>query len=218
MAGRTLFFKFNTGPSGHGSPAARRRGRRAQARGRDRREGVRVRGRGRPHHRRDARVQELRVGPRPRQPRLHPRLERLRHRPEPVLVGRARDARRSGSSRTAGRPAARRTAASSNRSRAPCTTSVHAEPRQAPEVRLGQDAQGPRLRRLRLQVARHRAQAQQRALLADEEGVRRQVRRHVRLVRPAGPERLQGGAPPGGGQPRARARRPPRTTRRSSST
>ena len=61
--------------------AARRgRGARAQACRRGRGQGLRVRGRGRPDAGRQPRNAEHRVGPRPQQPRLHGRLERLRHR------------------------------------------------------------------------------------------------------------------------------------------
>ncbi len=63
MAGKTLFLKFNTGPSGHGSPAAAGEALGAQACRRRRRQGLRVRGRGRPHHRRIARGDELGLGP-----------------------------------------------------------------------------------------------------------------------------------------------------------
>ncbi len=65
MEGKTLFLKFNTGPSGHGSPAAAGRGVRAEAGRSGRRQGVRVRRRRRAHARRRARNDELRVGTRP---------------------------------------------------------------------------------------------------------------------------------------------------------
>ena len=52
MEGKTLFLKFNTGPSGHGIAAGGRRGDGAEARRRRRGQGLRRRGRGRPDARR----------------------------------------------------------------------------------------------------------------------------------------------------------------------
>ena len=81
MEGRTLFLKYNTGPSGHGMPPAAGEALAFKPGWRGRGEGLRLRGRGRAHPRLGARDQEHRVGPGPGQPGLHGRLERLRHRP-----------------------------------------------------------------------------------------------------------------------------------------
>ena len=52
MEGKTLFLKFNTGPSGHGTPGGGGRGHGPEAGRRRGREGLRLRGRGRAHPRR----------------------------------------------------------------------------------------------------------------------------------------------------------------------
>ncbi len=102
MEGRTLFLKFNTGPSGHGMPPAAGEALALRLAGADEREGVRVRGRGRAHPRLGPRDQEHRVGPGPGQPDLHGRLERLRHRPAAGLRAWSPARRWTGSRRTAG--------------------------------------------------------------------------------------------------------------------
>ena len=81
MEGRTLFLKFNTGPSGHGMPPAAGEALALRAGRRRRGEGLRVRGRRRAHPGFGPRDQEHSMGPGPGQPGLHGRLERLRHRP-----------------------------------------------------------------------------------------------------------------------------------------
>ncbi len=62
--------------------------------------------------------------------------------------------------------------------------------RRQPDARaqrdLGQDTQGPRLPEVRQPVARRAAQDEQRAVLGDEEAVRREVRREVRQLRRRG--------------------------------
>ena len=78
MGGKTLFLKFNTGPSGHGGPAAAGEAL-ALKRGRGRRQGLFPGGRGRADPRRRVRDAELGLGPGARQPLLPDRLERLRH-------------------------------------------------------------------------------------------------------------------------------------------
>ena len=83
MEGKTLFLKFNTGPSGPRLPRRGRRGAGAQARRRAGRQGLRHRGRGRADPGRHPRDEELRLGPGAGQPLLPHRLERLRHRRPP---------------------------------------------------------------------------------------------------------------------------------------
>ncbi len=115
MEGKTLFLKFNTGPSGHGGPAAAGRGAGAQARRRRRRQGLRLRGRGRPDARCGARDDELGLGPGARQPVLRHRLERLRHRRSPGQHASSTARRPTGSRRTAGACSAPSSAASGGR-------------------------------------------------------------------------------------------------------
>ncbi len=62
MEGKTLFLKFNTGPSGHGMPPAGRRGGGAQAGRGGGGQGLRGRGRGRPDARRQPRDAQLGLG------------------------------------------------------------------------------------------------------------------------------------------------------------
>ena len=157
MEGKTLFFKFNTGPSGHGGAGRGGRGARAQARRRGRGQGLRDGGRGRAHRRRPPRGEELGLGPRARQPGLPARLERLRHRSlRQLREVVARRARRSGSSPTAGAWPGPRRASDYGRSPAPCSRSSTPRHRGTPGHGVVQDAQGSRLPHLRLQVPRRR--------------------------------------------------------------
>ena len=93
MAGKTLLFKANTGPSGHGMPIAAGQALALKMAGCPERQGLRHRGRRGPDAGRHPRDPELGLGPRARQPRVPRRLERLRHRSAPDLLGRLRLAR-----------------------------------------------------------------------------------------------------------------------------
>ena len=107
MAGKTLFLKFNTGPSGHGGPAAAGE---ALALKRAGAAGVKVfflEGEGGLTPGGVLRDDELGLGPGARQPLLPDRLERLRHRRPPGQRGHATARRPTGSAATAGACSAR---------------------------------------------------------------------------------------------------------------
>ena len=101
MEGKTLFLKFNTGPSGHGSPPAAGEAMALKRAGADGGQGLRGRGRGRPDAGRQPRDEELGLGPRARQSPLPDRLERLRHRRGARSARSSTATRAPGSSRTA---------------------------------------------------------------------------------------------------------------------
>ena len=115
MEGKTLFLKFNTGPSGHGGPAAAGE---ALALKRAGAAGVKVfafEGEGGLTPGGVARDDELGLGPGARQPLLPGRLERLRHRRPPGQRGRATARRPTGSAATAGASSAPSRAATGRR-------------------------------------------------------------------------------------------------------
>ena len=117
-----------------------------------------LRGRGRPHPRRRPRDEELGLGPRPRQPRLL-RLERLRHRRATRVSASSTARRATGSSPTAGASSApSRAGLGAGHARA-ARGRARRQSAQACPACVVQDAQGPRLRQVRLQVARHAARA-----------------------------------------------------------
>ena len=177
MEGKTLFLKFNTGPSGHGSPPAAGEAMALKRAGADGRQGLRGRRRRRTDAGREPRDQELGLRARARQPALPHRLERLGHRRGAGQPHRAR--RPAVLVRAVRLPRARRrsrAATSPSVTRAFLDTMHDAQSRPASEHDLVQDHQGPWLHRHRLQVARHAAPAELRAVLAAPQRVRRQVR------------------------------------------
>ena len=180
MEGKTLFFKFNTGPSGSRRAGGAGRGHGPQARRRRTREGLRGRGRGRPHRRLPPRGEELGLRPRRRQPGLPARLERPRHRLLRQLRGRARRPPPTGSRPTAGASPAPRTATTTSRSPRAARHRARRGHRGPPRLRLVQDPQGPRLRRLRRRLARQVPRPQLGDVLGLPRGVREQVRRDLR--------------------------------------
>ncbi len=144
MAGKTLFLKFNTGPSGHGGPAAAGEAL-ALKRGGGWREGLLPGGGGGPDPRRCLRDNELGLGPGVGQPLLPDRLERLRHRRSPGQRGGARHP-----GRLVHRPrlarARRRTGHGLGAGDAGDPgAGARGESRPPSQRRLVQDAQGPRL-------------------------------------------------------------------------
>ena len=85
MAGRTLFLKFNTGPSGHGMPPAAGEALALKLAGAGEVKVFVVEGEGGLTAGRRSRDPDLGLGTWPRKPRLSGRLERLRHRSPPGL-------------------------------------------------------------------------------------------------------------------------------------
>ena len=177
MEGRTLFLKFNTGPSGHGMPPGRGRGAQPEAGRRGRGEGLRVRGRGRADPRLGARDQEHGLGPGPGQPGLPGRLERLRHRPP---AGLQRGGRHAGGLVRALRLAGQRHRARHGVGpghRGGPGGGLRRQPRSRAEHGLVRDPQGPRLRQGRRRQPRHPLADERRAVLGGPQGVHGQVRR-----------------------------------------
>ena len=158
MEGKTLFLKFNTGPSGHGMPPAGGRGGGAQARRRRGGQGLRRRGRGRPDARRHPRDAGTRPGASASTTSSSCSTGTTSASTTRDLVGRARHARTTGSSRYGWRVAG----TEQGSEWAPVTRAVLEAARgDNPDERavhgLVQDAQGPRLRQVRQQDPRHAA-------------------------------------------------------------
>ena len=203
---KTLFFKFNTGPSGHGSPAAAGEATALKLAGAEDVRGVRHGRRRRNDRGSDPRSQEHRLRSGAWQPGLPGGLERSRHRPALDFCGGV------GHSRVLVR------ALRVERVGHSCWFGLHRDPSGAraavrrgatehAELSLGQDPQGPRLRRVRRGLARRGAQAQHRSLLAVPVRVCRALRRLV-----PGSGRITATGRPGVpradlGQPAGRARR-----------
>ena len=101
MEGKTLFLKFNTGPSGHGSPPAAGEAMALKRAGADGVKVFAVEGEGGLTAGATPRDEELGLRPRPGQPPLPDRLERLGHRRGADQPRSSTATRRAGSSRTA---------------------------------------------------------------------------------------------------------------------
>ncbi len=188
MEGKTLFFKFNTGPSGHGTPAGGGRGYGPAPRRGEGREGLRLRGRGRAHRGRGSRDQEQRLGPGPREPLLScstgTTSASTRFRASSVVHGTPEDWFGSYGWRVHGADHGKRVGSGHPRP----SWRWRFEPRQGRPARAWpgcQDPQGPRIRQVRLCQPRRAAQAQQPRVLGDQAGVRREVRRRLRGLRRA---------------------------------
>jgi transketolase len=187
MAGKSLFLKWNTGPSGHGMPPAAGEAVALKLAGAD---GVKVfvmEGEGGLTPGASPRNEELGVGAGPVEPGLPRGLERFRDRRQPLLVGRSRR------SVDWFAPYGWRVVGTEHGSEwGPVARAVlegvrGEKPRSRSHDDLGQDPQGARLREVRQQVARNAVADARRGVLGRAQGVHGQVRRHLPWRRPAAP-------------------------------
>ena len=186
--------------------AGRGRGAGPQARRLRGRPRLRRRGRGRPHAGRQPRDAQRGLGPGPLQPRLPGRLERLRDRRVPRLLGRARDAGDLVRGlRLARHRHARRHGVGSRDARG-AGGGPRREPGEASLGGLVPDPQGPRLRQVRRRQPRHAAPDERAGVLGRAPRVHGEVRRDLRGRRRGGPGRRGRARAPGRGQPAHRDR------------
>ena len=166
FAGKSWFIKFNTGPSGHGAPAAAGIAlalKHAGLRGHQR---LRHGRRRRPYRGYPPRDKKLGLWPWAVQPHLHDGLERLRHRPRRPIRRSSTARHRLGSRHMGSRWMAPSRATTSPASCPTLFESVFGEnPNKCAALRMVQNHQGPRLWRHRLRLARRAPRPQQRTLL-----------------------------------------------------
>ena len=202
---RTLFLKFNTGPSGHGMPPAAGEALALKLAGAEEVKVFVVEGEGGLTPGAQPRDAPHGVGPGPVQPRFPGRLERLRH-------------RRRGRCRTSS-TATRQTWFASYGWRVTGTEQgsewqlgdaggagggARREPGQRAVDGLVQDAQGPRLRQVRRSQPRHALPHERARVLGRPQGIHGQVRRRVRRGGRAGAGRSRRARCTGARQPRDR--------------